>query len=89
MIKQSDRCKNITLLNTSCIWVEWDISECKTKKKRCSEMNESKDLCETKGAVENELGCVWIEDDNERIGKIKCITQVYMLYIEYEKNLFF
>jgi hypothetical protein len=63
-------------VNLSCIWIESETSKCKTRKKSCSEINESKEWCETQGCVEDDILCIWLEGNKDMEEDTKCIDEV-------------
>jgi hypothetical protein len=56
--------------------VESETPGCKTKEGSCENIMESKEWCETIGAVEGDVTCIWLEG-NDEMGYIgKCIDKV-------------
>jgi hypothetical protein len=64
-------------LNISCVWIESEISGCKTKKQRCSEIEYWKVWCETRGAIEDESECLWVEGNIDIGMNGNCMNEVW------------
>jgi hypothetical protein len=58
------------------VWIESETPKCKRRKKLCSEIIESKEWCETKGCVEDDILCLWLEGNEDMGEDAKCINEV-------------
>jgi hypothetical protein len=72
----SFQCETPLLDGISCVWVEAESVSCKEKMEECEDIENSKEWCETGGAISSGTSCIWV-DKNDETGKgDECVTEV-------------